>query len=221
VTINRESKQNSNEYLRRAEVRLNATGLDCRIVVNTQLDTACPISLIKAKFIPPSSILHLENERYEGINGSVLEVMGGVTARICLEDVMTNDSILRVVPNHTIKCDMLLDRDILRKLDLTITKRSKEEGIGNTMNEILNIEADEIVGDETDALKINPNLPYAIRKRLVEKISKDYLLVGRPLEPKVRAELKLHVKEKQPFHFAPSRLSVDEKTKVRTVLNDL
>jgi len=191
VTTDHENKRNSNEFLRRAEVQVNATGLDCKIVVNTQLDTACPISLIKAKFVPPSSILDLENEHYEGINGSVLKVIGGVTARIYLEDAMT------------------------------IAKRSKEEEIGNTMNEILNIEADEIVGDETDALKINPNLPYTIRKRFIEKITKDYLLVERPSEPKVRAELKLHVKEKQPFHFAPSRLSVDEKTKVCTVLNDL
>jgi len=221
VTTDRESKWNSNEFLKRAEVQLSATGLDCRIVVSTQLDTACPISLIKAKFIPPSSILHLENERYEGINGSVLKVMGGVTAKVCLEDAMTNDSILRVVPDQTIKCDMLLGRDILRKLDLTIAKRSKEEEIGNIANEILNIEADEIVGDEKDALKINPNLPYAIRKRFIEKFTKDYLLVERPSEPKIRAELKLHVKEKQPFHFTPSRLSVDEKTKVRIILDDL
>jgi len=89
------------------------------------------------------------------------------------------------------------------------------------MNEILNIEADEIVSDETDTLKINPNLPYTIRKRFIEKITKDYLLVERSLESKVRAKLKLHVKEKQLFHFAPSRSSVEEKTKVRTVLNDL
>jgi len=90
--------------------------------VNTQLDTACPISLIKAKFIPSSSILHLENEHNEGINGSVLKVIGGVIAKICLEDAMTNNSILRVVSDHTIKCDMLLGRDTLRKLDFTIAK---------------------------------------------------------------------------------------------------
>jgi len=47
--------------------------------------------------------------------------MGGVTAKICLEDAMTNDSMLRVVPDHTIKCDML-GRDTLKKLDFTIAK---------------------------------------------------------------------------------------------------
>jgi hypothetical protein len=31
----------------------------------------------------------------------------------------------------------------------------------------------------------------------------------------------LHIKEKQSFHFAPNRLSIDVKNKVRTILDDL
>lgn len=34
------------------------------------------------------------------------------------------------------------------------------------------------------------------------------------MESKVKAELKINVKDKQPFHYTPSRLTVDKKIKV-------
>lgn len=39
----------------------------------------------------------------------------------------------------------------------------------------------------------------------------------RPESPKVRTELKLNVKSQEPFHFTPSRLSYDEKDKLRKI----
>lgn len=43
----------------------------------------------------------------------------------------------------------------------------------------------------------------------------------KPELPKVKAELKLIVKEKQSFYFRPNRLSIDEKTKLRIIIDDL
>lgn len=79
----------------------------------------------------------------------------------------------------------------------------------------------EVVSDKIDELDVNPNLPYEIKNRVIEKFRAKYIRAKRPAEPKVKAELKLNVKDKQPFHYAPSRLSVGEKNKVRAILDDL
>lgn len=109
-----------NEYRKRAEVQLSAHKIDFKFIADSQLDTACPISLIKARFIPTGLIVQAKDEHYEGINGSVLEVRGTVKAKIRVEDAITGDTILRVVPEHTMKCDILLGRDALMKLGLII-----------------------------------------------------------------------------------------------------
>lgn len=214
-------REHDNEYLKQVEIQINANGLDCKFIVNSQLDTACPISLIKDKFVPPGSISQLESEHYEGLNGSVLKIKGGVIAKISLENAMTENAMMRVVPDHTMRCDVLIGRDILKKLDLMITKRSNEKDIESIANEILNIEVNDEDSNDIDTLKINPNLSYAIRNKIKEKINTDYLQAEKPLEPKVKAELKLHIKEKQPFHYAPNRLSIDEKSKIRIILDEL
>jgi hypothetical protein len=42
-----------------------------------------------------------------------------VIAKISLEDAITENAT-RVVPDHTVRCDVLLGRDTLKKLKLTI-----------------------------------------------------------------------------------------------------
>jgi len=44
-----------------------------------------------------------------------------------------------------------------------------------------------------------------------EKFQMKYFRAERPEEPKIKAELNLNIKDKQPFHYAPSRLTVGEK----------
>lgn len=109
------------------------------------MDTACPISLIKARFIPTGLIVQAKDEHYEGINDSVLEVRATVKAKIRVEDAITGDTILRVVHiMHTMKCDILLGRDALKKLGLTVIKQTEGHEIENTASEILNIEVNEV-----------------------------------------------------------------------------
>jgi len=67
-------RETENEYRRRAKLQISADKIECKIIADSQLDTACPVSLVKARFIPPSLIMQIENKSYEGINGSVLKV---------------------------------------------------------------------------------------------------------------------------------------------------
>lgn len=70
-------------------------------------------------------------------------------------------------------------------------------------------------------MNINPNLSYVNRNSLMEKFRKFYVEAEKLLVPKIKAELKLHVKEKQPFHFLPARLAIKEKAKLKEILTDL
>jgi len=48
--------ETDNKYIKNAEIQISVNGLDFRFNANSQLDTACAISLVKANFIPPGSI---------------------------------------------------------------------------------------------------------------------------------------------------------------------
>lgn len=210
-----------NEYRRQAEVQMSADKLECRFIADSQLDTACPVSLIKARFVPPSLIMREKSERYEGINESALEIQGVIRAKICVENAIAEDVTLRIVPERTMKCDALLGRDVLKKLGLTKIKQSRECEVKSIANEILSIDVSEVVSSEVDRLDINPDLPYAVKCRVIEKFQMKYLQAEKPKEPKIKAELKLNIKDKQPFHHAPSKLTIGEKSKLRAILDDL
>ncbi|XP_011873545.1 PREDICTED: uncharacterized protein LOC105565169, partial [Vollenhovia emeryi] len=215
------SRECDNEYRKRAEVQISVDELECKFIADLQLDTACPISLIKTRFIPPSLITRVKSEHYEGINGSALEVQGIVKANIRIENAIAKDVILRIVPERTMKCDALVGRDALKKLGLTMNKQPQECEAKNIANEILSIDVSETVSNAIDMLDIGPDLPYAVRCQVKEKFQTKYLQAERPTEPKIKAELKLSIKDKQPFHHAPSRLTVGEKGKLRAILDDL
>jgi len=85
-----------------------------------------------------------------------LKIQGAIRAKVRLEDVTMNSVIIRVMPDHTVKCVILI-RDILKKLGFTIAKRSDEKD-KNSADEILNIEVSEATA--IDTLDVNPNLPY-------------------------------------------------------------
>lgn len=61
-------------------------------------------------------------ERYEGINGTALGIRGVVKLKVSYERAKT-DVIVRVA-NETMRYSALLSRDVLRALDLDLTKLS-------------------------------------------------------------------------------------------------
>lgn len=76
---------------------------------------------------------------YEGVNGSTIEILGIVTAQISVGDSKVNDVMLKVVPERTMKCDLLLGRDAICKLGFGLMNCASEESTHNegNKNEIL------------------------------------------------------------------------------------
>lgn len=214
-----ERTRSANEFLKTVELQLSTNGLSYNRKCETQIDTASPISLVKLRFVPSNLISEITEGRYEGINGSTLEILGRVEAKVLVEDLGASSVTFRVVPDHAMKCDTILGRDAIETFGLTLAKR--EEKHEEEIAEILNIDSSVSVSDELEKLDVNPEISSEMRDRFMEKLCTGYLRAEKPSEPKLRAEIKLHIKEKQPFYFTPGRLSYEEKNRLREILDDL
>jgi len=100
-----EREQSDNEFLETIKLRISRDNLEYSQEFVSQLDTASPISLIKSKFILPNLITENTDNGYIGLNESALRVLGRVEAEIIRGSFSANGMILRVVPDHTMKCD--------------------------------------------------------------------------------------------------------------------
>lgn len=100
---------------------------------------------------------------------------------------------------------------------MLIKRKEKNEEI---TSEILNIELNGLENDN-DKLDINCEISSETRDRFMQTFHTTYLRAKKTMEPKLKAEIKLHVKEKQPFYFAPVRSSYEEKNRLREVIDDL
>lgn len=217
-----EQKKNINEFLKPSAIQISGYGLSLDLKVDSQLDTASPISLIKSRLVPVIFIHGGPDDCYEGINGSKLEILGQVTAKISLEERHADNIKLRVVPDNAMKGDIILGRDAITSLNFDLFKEKTIDVTKEIMaSEILNIESSVFEGDELDTLKVNPCLSNKIHEKFIQNFQTNYLEAERPLEPKIKAEMKLHVKDNQPFHFAPARLSQVEKVQLRQIIDDL
>lgn len=110
-----EQKQND-EFLEAVELRLSKNEIVFSQECVSQIDTASPISLIKSKLVPSNFISKISDSDYVGLNGSVLEVLGQVEVKIIGKDFCAENVTLKVMPDHTMKCDTILGRDAIRLL---------------------------------------------------------------------------------------------------------
>ena len=213
-----DDRRSNNEFLEIVELQISKNGSKYSRECESQFDTASPISLVKSKFIPLNFVASVPDGHYEGINGSALEILGRVEVGIKGKEFSAENVLLRVVPDGAMKCDLILGRDTIKLLDLTLAKREEKH---KDVSEILNISESVFQSGEFNHLNVNPELTSETRNRLMQNFRTMYLQAERPIEPKIKFEIKLCVKEKQPFHFTPGRLSYEEKNRLREILDDL
>lgn len=135
--------------------------LNCQL--DTLLDTGSPISFVKDIFVPPGLIVPAtsRDKEYRGLNDSVLEAKGRVTARIALNNMEQKYVSLLVVPAGSMKASVVIGRDIL--LQFFGEKKSLyEEEENKVIREILNINIDKKRIDE--ALVINSEIDLKAQK---------------------------------------------------------
>jgi len=159
---------------------MSGNGLTFSCELESQLDTASPISLIKSKYIPPILIHNISDSGYEGINGSGLEIFGQIEARISIDDRRADGMRLRVVSDQAMQCDVILGRDSIRILDLGLIREEVKPIKENFTDEILNIESSLFEGSEVDKVNINCRLSSEIREKFTEKLQESYLRAEKP-----------------------------------------
>lgn len=191
---------------------LNNCTAKLSLSLDVLIDTGSPTSFIKQSFIPYSYVERKDriNNIFQGINGNKLSVLGTIRTDIRYDNPTRNNVLLYIVPDETMSSAAIIGRDVLKlfKVTLTTLAASVQE---NGFSEILNIDAVEFATSKAPQLNIDENISSSRLAEVENLFAEEYMKPLRAIEPKVKSELKLNVKELQAFHFSPRRLSYVEK----------
>ncbi|XP_036145206.1 uncharacterized protein LOC105831336 isoform X1 [Monomorium pharaonis] len=208
-------------YIRNVKYELSNEPNCVSLELDSLFDTGSAVSFIKIKSVPHNIMRNAEglSTRFCGINNSQLRILGAVRARMSCDGTTKDETTLLVVPNDTMKPTVILGRDALRSLGYTLQKR--QDQLEACVEEILSIDVSDERDQPSHALNVNPELPITVQTEIREIYEKEYVRPERPEAPVVNAELKLELKEHQPFSVMPRRLSWTEKEVLRDLLDKL
>lgn len=116
-----------------------------------------------------------------------------------------------VAESNTTSISAVLGRDVLNKFGYKLKSESEtmlEKCVENNeeLSNILNIEINSDSDETTKDLNINVEIPINIQNSLIELYKHEYIQPKRPKKPEHDDEIKLILKEHQPFYFTPRRL---------------
>lgn len=111
-------QQQQNDFRRTVELQISYGTDSFKISCDALIDSGSPISFVKERCIPRKYLItNLEHDRFCGLNGSELEVLGCVDATVIFENQKCN-VVLRVVPDRTMQSQTVLGRDFMRPAKL-------------------------------------------------------------------------------------------------------
>lgn len=211
----------NNDFQGKVTLKFNNSQMKCEVTVDALIDTGSPISFVKEKMIPSCFIDYTNTERnFCGINKSKLNIIGSTTVDISSDKIEEVDAHIYIVPNDTMSFSMIIGRDLLKQFKLCIASEVKSD-VDEDVNEILNVNVTEMVDNMSESLIINSEITQDKQIEFKNLFETEYINPERPEEPKVDAELKLKLKDVQPFHFSPRRLAYMEKERLQIILNEL
>lgn len=202
------------EYMK--PIRCDIEGINSLSCIS-QIDTGCPISLIKEQLVSDAKFAKSGREwnGYHGINKSRLRIIGVIRANVTLEDI-TKPVTFGVVGNSVMSSNALLGRDVLKLFGYRLTKSPIYD---EAARQILNIDVD--LNDQADRIYINPEIPLSDRLNFKTVFTESYCLPQRPKEPKVKGEADIKLRDNQLIQIGPRRLGFADKAKVQETLDDL
>lgn len=183
--------------------------------LNALIDSGSPICFIKECYIPCAyAIAEASSDRFCGLNGSGLKVIGRIETELMFEGKKFNVT-LRVVPDGMMQSLMVLGRDFLSMAKLSL----KSE------NEVVDITEIEIAEDElrltSRDMHINEDLSVEVKAKMRVMFDKYYVYAKRPPKPATENILRLTFTNEKPFSCTPRRLVYHEKTVLRSILDEL
>ncbi|XP_011874435.1 PREDICTED: uncharacterized protein LOC105565665, partial [Vollenhovia emeryi] len=208
-------QREDNDFRRKVELQVNAKDGNVSINLDALIDSGSPISFVRRQYIPQElMIVNSESDRFVGINGSGLRVLGCVNVTL-IYDYEKYAILLRVVPDDTMQSSVILGRDFMKEARLSI-------GNDREVNEIMSIDVDQdCLGVSARDMQVNDNLPLEVKQRARELLEKRYLDAPRPSEPATENIMSLTLTSNEPFYCKPRKLSFYEKGKLREILDEL
>lgn len=220
VNFMEQGRQEDDDFWRAVELRLSREDDNFKISLNALIDSGSPICFVKERYIPRKYIVNDPGQdRFYGLNGSGLEIIGYVKAELTLKCGKYNVTI-RVVPDTTMQSPLVLGRDFMRIAKLLL--RSEEDSINNEIIDIMNIEVDrDRFRVTSQEMRLNEDLPIEVKARARKLFEEHYVNAERPENPATENTLKLVLTNEKPFFCTPRRLSYHEKTVLRSILDEL
>lgn len=197
------------------------------IQIESLVDTGSPISLIKESIVPKKSLIEdMSGLSFSGINNSKFDILGIFETNININNNIFK-ILFRVVPDTVIPNNCLLGRNftMLPGIKIIVGQNLKieidQDFLANKdetfEDKIFNIEYSSI-----NELELNVSKTENFSKSFYELFSEGYIKPIRPLDPKVKYEMKIDLsKTVQPFYFSPKRLSFAEKETVSKIITEL
>ena len=176
------------------------------------MDSGSPISFVKLKYILGNAVIKVnENDleiKFHGLNQSDLVVLETMNVDICINNRLVYNLCLIVVLDFTTKTPVVLGKDILNVLGLRLDQEPQER---INIGEIMNIDVPVCEVDKADSLYVNPAVTLSVQQEVRDFFREKYLYSKRPSESEDKAEIALTLRDHNPFHSTPRRLSYSEK----------
>lgn len=188
--------------------------------LNTLLDTGSPISFLKEDFVQGHiSPIDGAMANFRGINNSKLILKGKLKVRITLGVLTKENIMLYIVPDDTMFTPVVLGRDVLKAFNLGLAKLS-DASFDEALQEIMSIDVGNSGEDLAETLTIYSGICLKDQLSLKGLFITEYLKPPRPEAPLVKVELKLVLRDPQPFHVTPRKLYT-EKDRLKLILDTL
>lgn len=110
----------NDDFQRKVEFQISDKDDTANVNLDALIDSGSPISFVKERYVPRNFMAtDLESDRFVGINGSGLRIVGRIEATLVFEHEKYA-IMLRVVPDDTMQSSIILGRDFMKKAKLSI-----------------------------------------------------------------------------------------------------
>lgn len=178
------------DFRRTVDLRISKGDDNFKTSIAALIDSGSPICFVKECYIPRVyAIAEASSDRFCGLNGSGLKIIGRVEAELMFEAKVFNVT-LRVVPDGTMQSPMVLGRDFMSMAKLSlksedeITDIAKIEIAREEVADIMNIEVaeDELRLTSRD-MRINEDLSAEVKVKIRVMFDKCYVHAEKPSKP--------------------------------------
>lgn len=204
-----------NEYYRSLDLRMEQDGNVICKTLDCLIDTGSPISFMREGSVEKAGFRRDRRPNtFYGINGSKLNIRDSINVTVNFEGEPVPIKIY-IVKNDTMSVSVVLGRDFVRIAKLFLKKQDENE-----INEIMHIQIEKPnPGPDPQSIIINDDITNEVKFQMRKLFDECYVRPPRPDEPKHENVMTLALTDSKPFHSNPRRLSYNEKSKLKIILD--